>query len=113
MPENSSVSAAKNVSRHFAVGHRAAEGHFPGNPIIPGAVLLREIVAAISSGAESGGNAARCRDIRSAKFHHPVRPGDTIVVSWAVEAGGEVRFSCSVASSPRPAVTGVLRLDPT
>ena len=112
MPENTSVSVTKKVSRHFAIGHPAAEGHFPGNPIIPGAVLLREIVAAISSGEESGGEAARCRDIRSAKFHHPVRPGDSIVVSWTEEAGGDVRFSCSVTGSHRPAVTGALRLDP-
>jgi 3-hydroxyacyl-[acyl-carrier-protein] dehydratase len=113
MPENSSVSATNVVSRHFAVGHPAAEGHFPGNRIIPGAVLLREIVAAISSGEESGGNAARCRDIRAAKFRHPVRPGDTIVVSWTEQAGGEISFSCSVAGSDGPAVTGALRLDPS
>jgi 3-hydroxyacyl-[acyl-carrier-protein] dehydratase len=94
---------------HLAVDHPTADGHFPGNPIIPGAVLLREIVMAIS-GAD---NAARCHTIRFAKFHQPVRPGDTIVVSWVEADDGEIRFSCSVAVSARPAVTGALSLSPS
>jgi 3-hydroxymyristoyl/3-hydroxydecanoyl-(acyl carrier protein) dehydratase len=91
------------VRLQIAVDHPAADGHFPGNPIIPGAVLLREIIAAIGD----------CQIIRSAKFHHPVRPGDTLEVSWTVEESREVRFSCAVAGAARPAVTGVLRLLPS
>jgi hypothetical protein len=91
---------------HFAVGHPAAEGHFPGNPIIPGAVLLREIVAAILDPAN-----APCPpfEILWAKFHCPIRPGNTVEIRWS-EAGDEVRFACSTASADRPAVTGALRL---
>jgi 3-hydroxymyristoyl/3-hydroxydecanoyl-(acyl carrier protein) dehydratase/acyl-CoA synthetase (AMP-forming)/AMP-acid ligase II len=92
----------------LAIDHPTAAGHFPGNPIIPGAVLLREIVMAIS-GAD---NAARCHAIRFAKFHQPVQPGDTIVVSWTKDQSGEVRFSCSIADSARPTVTGTLSLSP-
>ena len=100
-----------SATRHLVVDHPAAVGHFPGNPIIPGAVLLHEIVAAISAtDAMPDGDSARCREIRSAKFHHPVRPGDSIVVSWATGTQGEVRFSCSVAGSLSPAVTGMLIL---
>jgi 3-hydroxymyristoyl/3-hydroxydecanoyl-(acyl carrier protein) dehydratase len=90
------------------VDHPTAEGHFPGNPIIPGAVLLREILATISpAGVESG-----C-EIRSAKFHQPVRPGDTVSIVWEAVRGEGVRFSCSIAGSDRPTVTGVLRSRPS
>jgi 3-hydroxyacyl-[acyl-carrier-protein] dehydratase len=90
----------------FAADDPAANGHFPGNPIIPGAVLLRDIVAAI----DHASRCSRC-EIRSAKFRRPVRPGDTLVVSWT-PADGEVRFSCRLADSEQPAVTGVLRFPP-
>jgi 3-hydroxyacyl-[acyl-carrier-protein] dehydratase len=85
--------------RHFPAGHPASDGHFPGNPIIPGAVLLRDIIAAIG---------ATMWDIRSAKFLQPVRPGDTVVIFWAPRADGDVSFSCSLAGAERPAVTGAL-----
>lgn len=97
---------AGTVSHHFAVGHPAAEGHFPGNPIIPGAVLLREVVAAISGPVNAP---AMPFEILWAKFRIPVRPGNTVEISW-VDVGGEVRFTCSIAGSDRPAVTGAVRL---
>lgn len=84
---------------HFPSEHPTAEGHFPGNPIIPGAVLLREVIAAIAPAAPV--------EILWAKFHVPIRPGDTIQIQWA-NAQNEVRFSCSIADSDRPAVTGAL-----
>jgi 3-hydroxyacyl-[acyl-carrier-protein] dehydratase len=113
MPGECNVLNSGTAIRPLAADHPAANGHFPGNPIIPGAVLLREIVAAIAiPGAAPGGDAPWCRGIRSAKFHHPVRPGETIVVSWTARGEGEVRFSCSVAGSDVPAVTGALRLSP-
>jgi 3-hydroxymyristoyl/3-hydroxydecanoyl-(acyl carrier protein) dehydratase len=93
------------ATRHLHETHPAADGHFPGNPIIPGAVLLREIIAALP------GNRA-CATIRSAKFHYPVRPGDTLVVSWEEATGGEIRFACSITGTDRPAVTGALRMLP-
>jgi acyl-CoA synthetase (AMP-forming)/AMP-acid ligase II len=99
-----------SATRHFAVGHPAADGHFPGNPIIPGAVLLREVLAVIgASGEVSTGPAT---EIRSAKFHQPVRPGDTLIISWTGDGGGEIRFTCSIVGSERPAVTGALRPGP-
>lgn len=100
----------RTATRHFALGHPAAAGHFPGNPIIPGAVLLREVVAAISATDEAPGGRAEGCEIRSAKFHHPVRPGDTLVIAWTGETGGEIRFSCAIDGSERPALSGALRL---
>lgn len=98
------------VARHLAAGHPAADGHFPGNPIIPGAVLLREAVAAIAATVNAAaGGAVAGFEIRAAKFHHPVRPGETLVISWTA-AGEDIRFSCAIAGADRPAMTGVLRL---
>jgi 3-hydroxyacyl-[acyl-carrier-protein] dehydratase len=100
------------VTRRFAEEHPAAEGHFPGNPIIPGAVSLREIVAAISRADDAPDGAAAGCEIRSAKFHRPVRRGDTLVVSRTSEAEGTVRFSCAIVGSDRQAMSGALRLPP-
>jgi 3-hydroxymyristoyl/3-hydroxydecanoyl-(acyl carrier protein) dehydratase len=86
----------------MAQDHPAAEGHFPGNPIIPGAVLLAEVAAAI------GG---QCRELRAAKFLRPVRPGERLLIVWE-EAGGETRFTASAGDPPVPAVTGTMRLLP-
>jgi acyl-coenzyme A synthetase/AMP-(fatty) acid ligase len=86
---------------HFPVDHPSAAGHFPANPIIPGAVLLDRLVAALFPGGSCGG-------IESAKFHHPVRPGDTVVVSHRID-GPMTRFECRLASSDELVVSGALR----
>jgi 3-hydroxyacyl-[acyl-carrier-protein] dehydratase len=99
--------ANHTATRCFAVGDPSADGHFPGNPIIPGAVLLREVISAVSS--TSTVNAGAYCEIRSAKFHRPVRPGDRVEISW-VNEGEEVRFSCLIPGCDRPVVTGSLRL---
>jgi 3-hydroxymyristoyl/3-hydroxydecanoyl-(acyl carrier protein) dehydratase len=107
MLESSKTSAARTARIVLAVEHKAADGHFPGNPIIPGAVLLREVIAAIVGDA-----AQTCREMRSAKFHRPVRPGDSLVVSWTASAHGDIRFTCCLAGSGHLAVSGAFRLAP-
>ena len=77
----------------FAVEHPAAQGHFPGNPIIPGAVLLDEVLQAIETSAEHSW--VGC-DIRSAKFLLPVRPGDRMLIRWNAVPSGETKFECLV-----------------
>jgi hypothetical protein len=101
-PDAESPPHAGAATHRFPLDHPTAAGHFPGNPIIPGAVLLREILAAIAP------QAGAC-EIRSAKFHRPVRPGDTLVTTWTAAENGDIRFTASVESSSRPAVSGALR----
>ncbi|MDO8414485.1 MAG: hypothetical protein Q7S51_11935, partial [Gallionellaceae bacterium] len=60
------------VTTIFAVDHPTAAGHFPGNPIIPGALLLSEVLHAIATGLTL--DLSVCH-IKSAKFFHPVSPG--------------------------------------
>lgn len=96
------------LEKVFAVDHPAARGHFVGNPIIPGAVLLDEVLQAVTAGsncAQSGG--AGCV-IRSAKFLRPVRPGDTVFIRWDVSPDGETKFECLLQE--QPVLTGALKL---
>ena len=72
--------------------HPAAQGHFPGNPIIPGAVLLSETVRLIE--ADLGLSLAPYR-IRRAKFPHPARPGDEVLIEFS-DGLGSIKFECAV-----------------
>jgi 3-hydroxyacyl-[acyl-carrier-protein] dehydratase len=89
----------------FPTDHPAADGHFPGNPIIPGAVLLREVVSVLSAGT-----GAVCCGIRSARFLQPVRPGDRLTIVWEDRTGGEFSFTCSTGSTERRVLVGTLRM---
>jgi 3-hydroxymyristoyl/3-hydroxydecanoyl-(acyl carrier protein) dehydratase len=92
----------------FSPDHPTAAGHFPGNPIIPGALLLDEVLLAI---AEGEGRTVGACVIRAAKFLQPVRPGDRIVVRWDGQPAGEMRFECLLLDPERLALSGTVQLD--
>ncbi len=77
--------------------HPAAEGHFPGNPIIPGAVLLAEALRAIEAGAESGRFPLI---VKSAKFFGPTRPGDRVHIEYSRSPEQTISFRCLVGEAP-------------
>ena len=89
---------------YFPTDHPASQGHFPGDPIIPGAVVLREALRAIEG--QVGPLLSRCR-IRSARFLHPVRPGDRIEIDWTRTDAGDVRFACRIGATA--VLTGQVR----
>lgn len=91
------------IERVFTTDHPALQGHFPGNPVVPGAMLLSETIQAIEAGL--GTRLARFR-IASAKFLRPARPGDRVLIDFSRDAGGEIRFTCAVEG--RPVLTGRL-----
>jgi len=63
--------------------HPALPGHFPGQPIVPGVVLLDAARAMLAAGETWG-----LRSIPTAKFLQAVRPGDGIElrVEWTRDA---------------------------
>ena len=66
------------IALHIAPDHPAFAGHFPGQPLLPGVLLLAEVLEAVldvPALARSVGPAPR---IGAAKFLAPVRPGDSI-----------------------------------
>jgi 3-hydroxymyristoyl/3-hydroxydecanoyl-(acyl carrier protein) dehydratase len=76
---------------HFAADHPTAEGHFPGNPIIPGVTLLNAAMLAMD---------IKPHQMQGAKFLRPVRPGDTVQLAWETSPNGEIKFACTLAGLP-------------
>ena len=85
--------------------HPTAAGHFPGYPIIPGAVLLQAVIAAVLTDRPG----EMCCAVPAAKFLHPVRPGDVVSIDWTVSAGGDTRFGCTISPAGPRALSGSLR----
>jgi 3-hydroxymyristoyl/3-hydroxydecanoyl-(acyl carrier protein) dehydratase len=77
-----------------AMDHPSLPGHFPGNPIVPGVVLLDEVLACLQIHGEL--------TLLTAKFTAPVRPGDAVDVTWQ-RRGDRLDFAGSVGAA------GVLR----
>jgi 3-hydroxyacyl-[acyl-carrier-protein] dehydratase len=75
--------------------HPAFAGHFPRFPVLPGAVLLDQVLATIES--QRGIDLTRWR-ITSAKFLRLVRPGDALHLEHEVSMGGSIRFTLSAAN---------------
>jgi acyl-CoA synthetase (AMP-forming)/AMP-acid ligase II len=96
--------AVVTVRRRIAADHAAAPGHFPGNPILPGVVLLDEVIAAAREQGQLGAGACT---VRSAKFVRTVRPGEELTITLEPRTGGDIRFECRVGREA--AVSGSLR----
>lgn len=69
--------------------HPAFTGHFPGNPILPGVVLLDMALHAMADAVGIGLGAC---EIGSVKFLGPAKPGDTLEIRHDFPAGGIIRF---------------------
>lgn len=77
-------------SRRIAVpaDHPSFAGHFPGQPLLPGVVLLAEAIEVLLQEApEALGPQPR---VTAVKFLAPVRPGAQLEVRWTGE--GRLRF---------------------
>lgn len=85
--------------------HPCLAGHFPGNPIVPGVVLVERVLDAMRD--EVG---RPLSGIPNVKFLHPLRPGTVFTICWSLQADG-ARFRCESSSAdgaPVLHVQGVL-----
>jgi 3-hydroxyacyl-[acyl-carrier-protein] dehydratase len=97
----------QSAELRFASNHPTAAGHFPSNPIIPGALMLDEVVVAIAGDGNRGAVL-----IRTAKFLLPVRPGENVNLRWQSLADGTIKFECRLAGQSGLAMTGMLEIGP-
>jgi acyl-coenzyme A synthetase/AMP-(fatty) acid ligase len=96
-----------SVAYRFASDHATRAGHFPGNPIIPGALLLDRMLHTIGQSVAI----ATPQDIKVAKFLRPVRPGDAVTFCWRQTPKREIVFECRLAGSGDIALTGMLSME--
>jgi 3-hydroxyacyl-[acyl-carrier-protein] dehydratase len=70
--------------------HPALAGHFPGQPIVPGVVLLDHVILLAQSMAARPPAGWR---VTQAKFLSPARPGDDLVFALGEGPRGGLAFS--------------------
>ena len=63
------------VTLHIAPDHAAFAGHFPGQPLLPGVLLLAEVLEAVLEDPALAASVGPAPHIVAAKFQAPVRPG--------------------------------------
>lgn len=87
---NEHIVAVKNVS----IGEPLLQGHFPGNPVFPGVLVVEAIAQAAAVlghlSYEQGLTQCLLTEISSARFRRPVYPGD------------QMRFEVKVAKRRPP-----------
>lgn len=75
------------TAQSIAGDHPALPGHFPGDPVVPGAVLLARVAEALRArfpDCEPG-------ELLHARFHAPLRPGEPFAIE-ATWGEGRARF---------------------
>ncbi len=87
----------------IAADHPAYRGHFPGQPVLPGVLLLDETLHTLERG---GHGTSRSWEVASAKFHSAVLPGEPLTLHHEVLANGSVRFS--IRTADRAVASGIL-----
>ena len=83
--------------------HPAFAGHFPAFPLLPGAILLDEMLNAIEL---ARGIDLNRWHIGAAKFLEAVRPGEHLVLEHDSPAAGLIRFT--IRAGNRKVTSGTL-----
>ena len=77
------------AKRNVTINEELFNGHFPGNPVMPGVLIVEALAqtgaVALLSLAEFKGKTAYFGGIKSAKFRKVVRPGDSLRLEVTLE----------------------------
>ena len=80
------------VRRLIHSDHPSLPGHFPGAPLVPGVVILDEVVAALAEWRRDWHLAG----IHSVKFLRPLKPEQPFIISLSEikKSAAEISFCC-------------------
>lgn len=89
--------------RNVTINEEVFNGHFPQNPVLPGALIVESLAqtgaVALLSEPEFTGKTAYFGGIKSAEFRKVVRPGDTLRLEVELEkVRGQVGLGKGVAT---------------
>ncbi len=95
------------TAREFSIAsdHPSLPGHFPGNPVVPGVVLLDEVIKAAETAYGDHVTA-----VPMAKFLQPLGPGQLCRINFSRQGEGRIQFVCSVQGET--IATGLLNCEP-
>lgn len=80
--------------------HPMFAGHFPGNPIVPGAYLLALVEQHANDWLRKQGAATRVSGVGAVKFLRPLRPDELCEITFGPPAADRLRFQLQVAGTP-------------
>lgn len=85
------------VCRAIAADHPSLPGHFPDAPLVPGVLILDEVLAALGDWRKG----YRLAAIRTVKFLRPLGPEQRFTIRFSANNHGarEVHFRCCVKGS--------------
>jgi 3-hydroxymyristoyl/3-hydroxydecanoyl-(acyl carrier protein) dehydratase len=75
--------------------HPALPGHFPGHPVVPGVVVLDEVIETLKS---HYGNAVVITGLPAVKLSSPLQPEELLTIAIESEDSGRAVFTCRVGS---------------
>jgi 3-hydroxymyristoyl/3-hydroxydecanoyl-(acyl carrier protein) dehydratase len=79
------------TSEAFSREHPCLPGHFPGNPIIPGTLILDRVIETLQQSLDG----QEVREVVSVKFLRPLLPEQTFSIAYQ-DKGKEIRFDCRI-----------------
>ena len=92
---------AATCSKVFRGGEPFFQGHFPGDPLVPGVLLTEALAqtAGIAAGSSGEGLTFRLSAIRQMKFLKAVRPDEEVILKAekTADAGGLFQLTVSAA----------------
>jgi 3-hydroxymyristoyl/3-hydroxydecanoyl-(acyl carrier protein) dehydratase len=84
-------------------------GHFPGNPILPGLAILAMVKEAILGEETVQGRRIQVLGIRRVRFRQPVKPDDTLALSFSRSRHEEnLSYSFKVSLDEKPVCSGII-----
>jgi len=85
------------------------EGHFPGEPILPGIAIVHTVEQAILKDIQKNNERVVLDELRRIRFVQPVRPGEELKITVLREdTGGEILFSFKVINKENIVCSGLI-----